>query len=93
VECEAIEYIANSAVNVEGRIYQGARHWLAMQVALHAGESSPIGSGDAQGFITTWGRYVTREEAGRIAFVSKQTYVLKGILYSEDLWGPPSPPT
>jgi hypothetical protein len=64
-----------------------------MQVALHAGEKPPLGNGDEQGFVTTWGRYVTREEAGRIAFAAQQTSALKEILYSEDVWGPPSPPT
>lgn len=46
---------------------------------------------DNQGFLTSTGRYVSREEAYRIAVEAKQEFIphkshIPGVLYSEDLW-------
>lgn len=41
---------------------------------------------EIQGFITSKNRFVTREQAGEIAFAAKQTETLIEKLYSEDLW-------
>ena len=84
------EYIASAAVRIGSRVYVGARHWLAAQVALNSGEVPPIAlQPEDQGFMTTKGRYVSRYEAARIAFAAQQTSALLTTLYSEDLWGAP----
>jgi hypothetical protein len=41
---------------------------------------------EIEGFLTSKNRFVGREEAGRIAFASKQTKKLINKLHSEDLW-------
>ncbi|MFM2374489.1 MAG: hypothetical protein RLZZ234_484 [Candidatus Parcubacteria bacterium] len=80
------ELIANAAVRVEGEVYQAARHFLAMQVALHSGVPPPVRG--EEGFTTTTGRFVDRKEAARIAFSGQQIAMPKDELYSEDLfWG------
>ena len=42
--------------------------------------------GDEQGFVTVEGKFVSREEAAKIAFECKQIPYLKATLFSEDLW-------
>jgi hypothetical protein len=39
-----------------------------------------------QGFLTNTNRFVTREEAAKIAFAARQTETELDILYSEDLY-------
>jgi len=39
-----------------------------------------------QGFFTSDGNFVTREEAAKIAFLSNQILIRKNTLYSEDIW-------
>jgi len=52
---------------------------------VKTGESSKFGE-FVQGFLTTDNRFVNREEAARIAFVSGQIGERKKDLFSEDLW-------
>lgn len=39
-----------------------------------------------QGFVTSDGTFLDRQEAGFYAFKEKQTEVYRDILFSEDLW-------
>lgn len=68
-----------------------ARHHTIIR---HIGELHPeapwplVSGGEDQGFVTDAGRYVEREEAGRIAIAAGQTPALRWgpQLFSEDLW-------
>lgn len=86
------ESIANAAIMYEGKIYQGASHGNAVVAAEDAlGKKIDIDrtpQSDLTGFITTKGRYVSRDEAAEIAKASGQVpYPMGGKLVSEDLWG------
>lgn len=68
-----------------------ARHHTIMRHLVDTYPDAPrpvVGGGAAQGFVTDTGRYVEREEAGRIALAAGQTPALQWgpPLYSEDLW-------
>ena len=94
---EKMERIEKSAVRHEGSIYTGKRHSDAINAAAEATGKTPV-TGE-QGFVTSTGRFVSREEAAKIAFSAGQiTAASKGEprpetgreekekLFSEDLW-------
>lgn len=78
------ESIADAAVKVGGKIYTGRTHLIALEVAANElgvpvedlfdrkeGDPGFITADD--GFVTSTGRYVNREEASRIAEAAEQT--------------------
>ena len=61
------------------------RHDSALRVAYY--ELKPEGAlGEVQGFLTSYGRFVDREEAAQIAFEAGQITKKKWELFSEDVW-------
>ena len=67
-----------------------ARHHSVLH-PFYACFGKVIGSPKDQGFLTSTGRFVDREEAYRIAVAARQPLVdhpsrIDGTLYSEDLW-------
>jgi hypothetical protein len=87
---DSTERIACATIRVGKRLYHGARHGFAIQIAVVKGERIPIAPRHKdQGFTTTRGRYVGREEAARIAYDAGQVTKLHPKLHSEDIWGPP----
>jgi hypothetical protein len=89
------ERIAAAACIYRGQVFTlpppARHHTIIRHVAdLHPEDTDCplIHAGADQGFVTSAGRYVEREEAGLIALTAGQTAALKWgpPLYSEDLW-------
>jgi hypothetical protein len=81
--------IEKAAIQHNGRVYTGRRHCLIGQQMLREGACRrPYPGGDAQGFITSDGRFVGRLEARQIALKAGQGRLPanKDELFSEDLW-------
>lgn len=92
-----MERIVAAAIRLQNDVYGGdliisqlppARHFTLLHPLYDKGI---IVSSLDQGFITSLGRYVDREEAYRIAIEAGQHLTHKGLingskLYSEDLW-------
>ena len=77
-----------SPYNVDrGIVFCGWRHANCMYqpVAIFGKSTHKLGEVE-QGFLTSKNRFVSREEAGKIAFEAGQTDELKTYLYSEDVW-------
>lgn len=82
-----VEHIVGVAVRHKGRVYQlswPARHhtilhMLQQTVGLEGGEQD-------QGFWTSRGRYVSRQEGAALARAAGQTISRRFQLFSEDLW-------
>lgn len=72
-----------------GVVFCGFRHPHCMYSMIYClGKRSvepEIGESE-QGFLTSQNRFVDREEAAQIAFISEQIPTQKYTLYSEDLW-------
>lgn len=81
---ENMERIEKSAVLFNGSIYTGKRHSDAIRSAAEATGIKPV-TGE-QGFVTSNGRFVGRDEAAQIAFKSGQIKELKDELFSEDIY-------
>jgi len=84
IKCAAIKY--------KDKVYEGNSHpEIGMLMLKHKVCPRPYPGGQAQGFVTECGKFVSREEALAIAICSGQvTYgetVKKHELYSEDLRG------
>lgn len=75
IECAAIKY--------KGRIYIGVRHESAIYKACLGEGHYPRRYTD--GFLTSFGRFVSRQEAAVIAWDARQTRVKYDFLYSENL--------
>lgn len=83
--------ITAAAIQYNGKVYIGYRHATIGHNMLHAGACKrPFPGGPAQGFFTSDGEFVGREEAMKIAKAAKQIDKEwpKEDLYSEDLWTP-----
>jgi hypothetical protein len=76
--------IASAVRMKDGKVFTGKRHNHAIEAAYNAGYRDQLDL--EQGFVTSTGEYVDREEAAKIAFQSKQIKKQVKILYSEDLW-------
>ncbi len=65
-----------------------ARHYhIIHHIAIERGLLIPMRQGNTQGFITSAGRFVDREEAREIAFACGQVIqTISRTLTSEDLW-------
>jgi hypothetical protein len=86
---EAEESIIAAAYRVGEIVYstpRPGRHRQALDAAIALGVDPNVGD---QGFVTSTGRFVTRWQAARIAFIAGQTTRaprLSTELYSEDVW-------
>jgi hypothetical protein len=80
------ERIAQAAILHDGIVYTGRRHCLIIQdIVQKTGIKRVIGK---QGFTTDTGRFVDREEAGRIAIAAGQIKELRyhrEQLFSEEI--------
>lgn len=86
------ETIVSAALLVDGEIWtlpSPTRHHTLLQAWASAhykdGQNGRIGSHE-QGFVTSWGRFVARDEAARIAHAAGQIPEPKASLFSEDVW-------
>lgn len=84
------ETIYAAAIRHKGRVCYMAppnrHHDIIHMIAQNEGEYD---QSSEQGFVTTEGLFVDREEAARIAITSGQITETKfqpGLLFSEDLW-------
>ena len=90
------ETIKNAAVRFDGKIYEGLNHGLALDNAatsLGKTQDELIETIDqnTEGFVTSTGRFISREEALKVAKKSKQAKQgTKNYLGSEDII--PAPP-
>jgi hypothetical protein len=91
------ERIICAAVRFKDQVWMGHRHTHAMEAmrdqlsyTMNRKEMHEQGVGRDQGFVTSKGRYVGREEAWDIAVKAGQLNNRKsktvGYLYSEDVW-------
>lgn len=83
---EKIIAVAINAFGVINSLPAPARHG---DVLRKLADFNPlVVRGDAQGFLTSTGRYVNRRDAARIALAAGQTAKLTAPpeLFSEDLW-------
>lgn len=63
-----IEKITAAAIRVNGEIFTGQMHFMAYEKArLTIPNFEAVQSTMEQGFVTTSGRFVSREEAGELA--------------------------
>jgi hypothetical protein len=67
-----------------------ARHHNLL-FAYYELKGKPLGNSKNQGFLTSEGKFVDRQEAMRIALASNQKLIdhpsrIEGVLFSEDLW-------
>lgn len=87
--------IEKAAIIHDGKVFTGWRHdriGLAMLKAKAC--KRPYPGGPAQGFVTSEGKFVDREEARKIAEAAGQGNLPPRYieLYSEDLWNPEGVP-
>ena len=81
------EFIVSAAIragNLTCSIQAPARHHDIIRAMAQAGVRAPVGG--QQGFITSHGRFVDRNEAAAVASVAGQTQRLLANLHSEDVW-------
>lgn len=78
------ETIDSAAIRWRGHVFEGVRHTTAKYRALCATGVYPRGC--KEGFVTSAGRFVSRNLAAQIAYAAGQTGAPLGTLYSEDLW-------
>lgn len=83
--------IKAAAILFDGKIYEGKRHYaIGLELIKSGACCRPFPGGDAQGFVTDCGRFVSREEAMDIAIRAGQVKDGKTVnprrLFSEDLW-------
>lgn len=82
--------ICAACLSEEGEIFRGHRHSDCF-AAMHLRAKKPD-KHESQGFITSRGRYVNREEGFKLQLAAGKTsanpggWVRKGELYSEDLY-------
>jgi len=72
-----------------GFVIAGRRHhncYYTLAACKHKDANRMDFGKQTQGFLTDTDRFVSREEAGRIAFEAGQTETLKTLLFSEDLY-------
>jgi len=88
----APETIAAAAILHRGTVWSvprpGRHHDVIARIRREAAGTLPVRGGEAQGFVTSTGRYVDRREGGRLALAAGQTQTLGWgpRLFSEDLW-------
>lgn len=89
-------YIKSAAILYEGKIYEGKSHAeIGVEMVMKRICKPPYPGGDAQGFVTSEGNFVSRTEALKIAIEAGQ--VIEGHtthttrLFSEDIRKPLTP--
>lgn len=83
------ENIAGVAIRINGEVWQlpaPARHHHIIRVWSEVHEGARLIPGSQQGFVTSTGRFVSREVAAQIAFAAGQVSRKKRALFSEDVW-------
>lgn len=71
---------------VEGTVVTGKRHKDCLSLGFCMPIHFSLKEGEVQGFLTSHRRFVTREEAARIAYIAGQIKEKKETLFSEDLY-------
>lgn len=83
-----IETIKHAAVKSEcGKVVTGKSHADCFHKGILDLQLEMSQREEDQGFVTSTGRYVSREEAQKIAIAAGQVAPTLGNLYSEELWG------
>lgn len=77
------EYIEESAIKLDGKIYTGLQHHIIIKNMVQKHKIKPP-IGGKQGFVTNEARFVDREEGAEIAFKAGQIPEPKKTLFSED---------
>lgn len=84
-----METIVKAAILHEGVVYEGMRHFQIIRDIVEKTGVKKVTGRSNQGFITSTGRFVGREEAAKISISSGQIKELKfnsHQLFSEELW-------
>jgi len=76
-----MEKIVLAAIVFEGEIYVGRRHCEIVAYIVKRTGAKKVPGSCPQGFVTSEGRFVDREEAGKIAIASGQIEKLKYSTY------------
>lgn len=78
--------IKEAAIMHDGKIWTGKRHHnVIKKIVDECGmQAAPI-LGE-QGFVTDCGKFLSREEAAKVAFEAGQIPLRRAILFSEDLY-------
>lgn len=88
LESDHNELIVEAALRKQGRVFsvpKPGRHDKVIQEACDTLKIDYIGEHE-QGFTTSDGRFVDREEAARIAYDAGQVSIKLNQLFSEDVW-------
>ncbi len=75
----------------DGEVVRGKRHCDCIKTIIKGLDKCPLSSSDAQGFVTSLGRFVTREEGRRLQDAAGIPSKAAGgyrrdTLFSEDLY-------
>lgn len=74
--------IKSAAIKQKGKIYTGKRHHLIVSRIM----DTELSYNGEQGFITTSGEFLTREEAATYAYEKGQIKKKTKVLYSDDIY-------
>ncbi len=78
--------IVAAAINEQGKVWTGRRHHqIILAIVVARGPSKGAVYGE-QGFLVDDGRFVSREEAAKIAFEAGQIPAQVHQLFSEDIF-------
>lgn len=81
-----IEVIKHAAIKTKDNwIFIGKCHGDCFEKSMNINKT-PCSKAESQGFVTSFGRYVNREEAAKIASTVMKACAVGGVLISEDLW-------
>jgi hypothetical protein len=79
--------IVAAAVRLNGQVYSGLRHGVIMQeIWAKEGDNPSKITQEQIGFLTNTGEFLSRFDAGLVAYCAEQTTDRKSHLFSEDLW-------
>ncbi len=87
-EAGGVEIVATAAIRVDGEVWtlpRPARHDTVLWAWIRAHRVDDIGMHE-QGFVTSRGRFVGRDEAGELALAAGQVDRAGLHLCTEDLW-------
>lgn len=78
--------IKEAAIMHEGKVFTGRRHHnVIKKIVDECGMQAAPVLGE-QGFVTECGKFLSREDAAKVAFEAGQIPALKKELFSEDLY-------
>jgi len=78
-------HITAAAVNVNGAIFTGSRHYKIINDLAKSNPDLYI-TQEMQGFVDDYGNFLSRYEAAELAFKCGQIKRYKTRLLSEDIW-------